>query len=73
MKLTDQDAGRTAGVQTREEANAALAGNFAGCGWTPEAMRAAERMFGPESPVAAAMESSPAGRQAEAGELEAGA
>ena len=72
MKLTEQDAGRTASAQTRGEAHAALAGNFAGWGWTPEAMRAAERTFGPESPVADAMENRAAGRQAEAGEPEAG-
>ena len=67
-----REAARPAGVQTRGEAHAALAGKFAGQGWTPEAMRAAERTFGPESPVADAMENRAAGRQAEAGEPEAG-
>ncbi len=59
-------------AQTREEGYAALADKFADHGWTPETMRAAEHTFGPESPVADAMESRVAGRQAEADGPEAG-
>jgi hypothetical protein len=70
MTVTNGD--QPASVQTREEGHAYLADKFAGYGWTPEEMRAAEHTFGPESPVAGAMESRAAGRQAEAGEAEAG-
>ena len=73
MNLTNsQAAAQPTSVQTRGEAHTVLADTFADRGWTPEAMRAAERTFGPESPVADAMESRAAGRQAEAGESEAG-
>ena len=73
MNLTNsQEAGRPVSVQTREEAHAGLADKFAEWGWTPEAMRAAERTFSPESPVADLMESRASGRQGEADGLEAG-
>ena len=66
------EATQPASVQTRGEAHASLADKFAAEGWTPEAMRAAERTFGPESPVADLMESRASGRQGEADGLEAG-
>ena len=73
MTVTNgQEAAESASVQTREEAHAGLADKFAEWGWTPAAMRAAERTFGPESPVADLMESRASGRQGEADGLEAG-
>jgi hypothetical protein len=67
-----QEATQPASIQTREEGHAWLADKFAGLGWTPEVMRAAELTLSPEAPVADAMERRAAGRQAGAGEPEAG-
>jgi hypothetical protein len=68
----DHEAAQPADVQTREEGHAWLADKFAELGWSPGEMRAAEREFSPESPVADLMESRAAARQAEAAEPEAG-
>jgi hypothetical protein len=70
MKLANGQGAGQGSAQTREEAHAALADRFAGGGWTPAGIRAAEHAFSPESPVADAMEAS--SRQAEADSPEAG-